>query len=208
MRHHDRGPNGQAAGPGLNELRAAESIRIGTLARLAGVSVETIRYYEARGLISTAARRPSGYREFAADTVHQVRFIGRAQSLGFSLSEIRELALLRERAWAGDATAQLRDAVSTKLRGIDARLGELQSLRNELGALMAACDAACAPDAAPSTDCPLVEALDDPRRPAAASADHRSAPIVSVGPSTPGRRPGRQRRVPASPVSESRRRVR
>jgi MerR family copper efflux transcriptional regulator len=174
-------------------------LQIGELARQTEVSVETVRFYEARGLISPSTRRASGYREFGPEVVKQVRFIGRAQALGFSLTEIKELASLREHSWAGDATAQLRSAVTSKLSGIDARLQELRSLRNELASMVAACDAACpVDDERPSAsmdvlECPLVDALE---RDASQSASPLIGKTEVVGPSKPGQRTGRQRRVP------------
>ena len=183
-------------------LPSTDRLRIGELAVLTDVSVETIRYYEARGLISASARRASGYREFPRDVVQQIHFIGRAQSLGFSLAEVKELVLLRQRAWGGDATSQLRSAVMSKMKGVDARLRELRSLRKELAGMIEACDTACEVDPtrirpdgsrSESIDCPLVDALENPENPT-----RRKAKPAVVGPS-PGRRAGRQRR----PVPES-----
>lgn len=185
---------------------AVDRLRIGELAALTSVSVETIRYYEARGLISTSSRRASGYREFSRDVVNQVHFIGRAQSLGFSLAEVKELALLRKRTWSGDAPAQLRAAVVSKLKALDERLRELRSLRKELAVLVAACDASC--QAAPeqkrsdgsltrrsdSAECSLVDALENDGKPPTKS----KVKSAVAGPS-PGRRAGRPRR----PVPES-----
>jgi DNA-binding transcriptional MerR regulator len=66
-------------------------LKIGEVARRGGVNLETIRYYERERLLLKPPRLSSGYRMFPADAVHRVRFIKRAQELGFSLSEIREL---------------------------------------------------------------------------------------------------------------------
>lgn len=188
----------------------ANRLQIGEVARQTEVSVETVRFYEARGLISPSTRRASGYREFDPEVVDQVRFIGRAQALGFSLTEIRELASLRQRSWAGDATSQLRRAVASKLTGIDARLQELRALRKELANMVAACDAACSDDDDPPTagiggqECPLVDALehDASRSPVPARKQ------IVVGPSKPGQRAGRQRRVPDTRTSTTRRKSR
>jgi DNA-binding transcriptional MerR regulator len=159
----------------------AEPLRIGDLASRTDVTVEALRYYEKRGLLRPSGRLRSGYREYASNSVTLVRFIKRAQSLGFTLAEVEELVHLRERAWAGDATRRLRDAVVAKLDDIDRRARELHALRDELGNMIAACDAACpdpseldesvappggtanrpAPgDDATVLDCPLVEALE------------------------------------------------
>jgi DNA-binding transcriptional MerR regulator len=157
------------------ETTTQQARRIGDVAAQTGVTVEALRYYERRGLLRPIGRRTGGYREFPADAVHVVRFIKRAQSLGFSLGEVEELVHLRERAWTGDAPRQLRDAAVTKVRDIDRRVRELRSLRRELAALIAACDSDCpvgdetasnatglssenqTTDAFP---CPLVEAFD------------------------------------------------
>src|SRR5258708_6342742 len=71
------------------------SLTIGHLAREAGVNLETVRYYERRGLLPKPPRSASGYRLFPSDAARRLRFISRAQELGFSLKEIRELLSLR-----------------------------------------------------------------------------------------------------------------
>lgn len=141
----------------------AHRIRIGELAKLTSVTVETIRYYEKRGLIVQSERLPSGYREFPLDAVRQVQFVGRAQSLGFTLAEVEELVVLRRTAWVGDAPMKLRDAAAGKLKDIDDRVRELRELRHELAALISECDNACARQNAETLsgpDCPIVEAFD------------------------------------------------
>src|SRR3989442_10720788 len=72
-----------------------KSLTIGRLAKQAGVNVETVRFYERRGLLPKPPRSASGYRLFPAETARRLKFIRRAQELGFSLTEIRELLLLR-----------------------------------------------------------------------------------------------------------------
>jgi DNA-binding transcriptional MerR regulator len=149
-------------------------MQIGVIAARTGVTVEALRYYEKRGLVKPIARRGSGYREYAADSVRVVLFIKRAQALGFSLTEVEELVRLRERAWAGDAPRVLRDAAVSKIEDIDHRVRQLGALRSALAKLVSACDVACAVEPQPSNcacepsssttvgalPCPLVEALD------------------------------------------------
>ncbi|MBL8980596.1 MAG: MerR family transcriptional regulator [Gemmatimonadetes bacterium] len=140
------------------------TLRIGDLAARTDVTVETLRYYEKRGLLPAPGRRVSGYREYPEATVLLVRFIKRAQSLGFTLAEVEELVRLRARAWMGDAPHRLREATVAKVRDIDERLRQLRALRSELTALVAECDAACE-DRTPlgaddPRECPLVDALD------------------------------------------------
>src|SRR5207244_6106668 len=88
------------ARPGLKarpyrEVASEAAMRIGAAAELAGVNVQTLRYYERRGLLPRPPRRDSGYREFPDEAVRLVRFIKRAQDLGFSLDEVEELIRLR-----------------------------------------------------------------------------------------------------------------
>ncbi|HUF69889.1 MAG TPA: MerR family transcriptional regulator [Longimicrobiales bacterium] len=173
--------SGQAMAAGRDDGGPNEPLRIGDVAARAAVTVETLRYYERRGLVRPARRLRSGYREYTADAVGVVRFIKRAQSLGFTLAEVEELVRLRERAWSGDATHLLRDAVVAKTEDIERRMRELRALADELGDMVAACDAACPEEPADAEcdtlaaarnrvpastrlanalDCPLVEALD------------------------------------------------
>jgi MerR family mercuric resistance operon transcriptional regulator len=165
-------------------MDALEDLRIGDLADRTGVTVETLRYYERRQLLRPSKRLPSGYRVYGGDAVGVVRFVKRAQSLGFTLGEVEELVRLREQAWSGDATLLLRDAIVAKVRDVNHRMSELRALRDELDALIAACDDACAGNADAKArgeacdevvqsiasqkpisgiDCPLVEALDATR---------------------------------------------
>lgn len=139
-----------------------ETIRIGDLASQTGVSVEALRYYEQRGLVAPSGRRASGYREYPADTVRLVRFIKRAQGLGFSLAEVEELVRLRQRAWSGDAPWQLREVTVAKVQDIDRRIGELAALKGALTSLIDACDRACPVDSmrCEPLPCPLIEAFD------------------------------------------------
>jgi DNA-binding transcriptional MerR regulator len=193
------------------------ALRIGDLARSSGVTVEALRYYERLGLLRPSGRRESGYREYPPDAVRIVRFIKRAQALGFTLAEVEELVRLRERAWEGDAATLLREATVAKLRDIDRRMAELGALREELSTLIAMCDAACpVPVGTPAgngdmdscagaaecspvmpPDCPLVEALDTADGLTAADSSHGR--MNNAGdPPTPGRRErtfGRSRRT-------------
>jgi MerR family mercuric resistance operon transcriptional regulator len=147
-------------------------LRIGNVAAQTGVTVETLRYYEQRGLLRPVGRGTGGYRQYPTDAVRVVRFIKRAQSLGFSLTEIEQLVRLRERAWTGDAPRRLRDVAAAKVRDINRRVRELRALGRELTELIAACDAGCTltsesgrdasgpAAAAAAAGCPLVDAFD------------------------------------------------
>jgi DNA-binding transcriptional MerR regulator len=113
-------------------------LRTGELAERAGVNVQTLRYYERRGLLTAAARRPSGQRLYAEDAVRLLRTIKAAQRLGFTLTEIEELLAL---AGHRRATAELRRRARAKLAEIDARIDQLRRVRATLQAVLAAeCD--------------------------------------------------------------------
>jgi len=130
-------------------------MRIGQVASQAGVNIDTLRYYERRGILDEPARRPSGYREYPADTVRIIRFIRRAQDLGFTLTEIEELLELRD-ARAG-SRSQVRKLADAKLRSVDGKLSALQAMRSALYSLLQSCTCS---EGKPS--CPILDALDPP----------------------------------------------
>ncbi|MDH3474776.1 MAG: MerR family DNA-binding protein [Rhodospirillales bacterium] len=111
---------------------------IGKAAERAGVGVETVRFYERRGLIDRP-RRPAtgGFRIYPRETVERIRFIRQAQTLGFSLEEIGDLLSLRAdpRAECGAVRRRAED----KLQEVDRKLGQLQQIRRALEAVIAAC---------------------------------------------------------------------
>lgn len=113
-------------------------ITIGKLAREAGVSVETVRYYHKRGLLCQPAKPESGgYRRYAEVDIERIRFIKHVQEMGFSLAEIGELlAYMRDENCR--ATLRLMEA---KLHSIENRLVELETIRGKLKSLMSKCNA-------------------------------------------------------------------
>jgi Hg(II)-responsive transcriptional regulator len=136
-------------------------MKIGQVAALAGVNIETLRYYERRGILEEPERRPSGYREYPAETARLVRFIKRAQEVGFTLNEIEELIALRNNpARKQDA---VRGIAATKIADVDQKIRRLQAIKRALGVLVKSC--ACSQGA---VECPILDALDDddhtPRR--------------------------------------------
>src|SRR5258707_9551136 len=102
-------------------------------AREAGVNTQTLRYYERRGLLPRPPRRESGYREYSADAVRVVRFIKRAQELGFSLDEIE--ALVRLRGVRRGERHRVRAIAERKIEDIDRKIAHLQSMRGALNQL-------------------------------------------------------------------------
>ena len=110
-------------------------LRTVELADRAGVNVQTLRYYERRGLLAAPARRPSGQREYPEDTVRLLRTIKAVQRLGFTLSEIEELLTLSEHR---RGTGELHRRAQAKLAEIDARIDHLTQVRQTLLAVVAA----------------------------------------------------------------------
>jgi MerR family copper efflux transcriptional regulator len=103
-----------------------DTMRIGEVAAEANVSIQTLRYYERRGLIGKPARRRSGYREYTPDVVRLVRLIKWAQQLGFTLDEIREMTCLLQNSSGG---AGIRDRAAAKIEAVDNKIRDLQTIR-------------------------------------------------------------------------------
>jgi MerR family transcriptional regulator, copper efflux regulator len=129
-------------------------LKIGEVARQTGVSVEAIRYYERLGLIGEAPRTRSGYRRFAPGVLRRLRFIQRAQRLGFSLEQIRELLELRSSPRA--SAADVRRLAQAKLAQVESKLADLERIRQALLDVSCACSGRGA-----VSDCPILEALED-----------------------------------------------
>lgn len=130
-----------------------ETLTIGRLAQQGGVNLETIRYYERQGLLPKPPRTPAGYRMFPRDTPRRLRFIKRAQELGFSLNEIRELLSLRMKP--GAERADIRARTEAKITDIEQKIRTLQALKKTLRQLTERC-VGCGPLA----ECPILESLD------------------------------------------------
>ncbi len=130
-----------------------ESLTIGKLAKKANVNIETVRYYERRGLILEPPRRDSGYREYPLEAVARIQFIKRAQELGFSLKEISELLFLRvdPNTSCGDVKKRAED----KIIDIEEKIRTLQRMRDALNKLAMSCKGS-----GPTSECPILEAFE------------------------------------------------
>lgn len=146
----------------------SDRLRIGAVASGAGVNIQTLRYYERRGLLEAPDRTASGYREYPSETVRLIRFIKRAQDLGFTLKEIEELIALRD--GRGRKRSEVRALAEAKVRDIERKLAQLRAMQSALHTLVETC--ACR-DGRPM--CPILEALDDAREPTAAGASARGS---------------------------------
>lgn len=129
------------------------TMTIGELARRADVHVQTVRYYERRGLLPKPRRATSGYRRYTDVTLDRLRFIRRAQELGFTLTEIKDLLALRldPQTTAGDVKVR----AAAKIADVEQRIDDLQRIRQALMHLAGQCRGG----RGPVGDCPLLEAL-------------------------------------------------
>ena len=139
----------------MSGLSATEGLRRGQVAEAAGVNVQTLRYYERRGLLREPERSLGGHRLYPSETVTLLRVIKAAQRLGFTLAEVAELLEVgRHRHGHGGGDAGLQARAQAKLAEIDARLAELTLMRDTLRATLAAgCEDLIA--CAESERCPL-----------------------------------------------------
>jgi MerR family mercuric resistance operon transcriptional regulator len=115
--------------------RAKRSDTIGGLAKSAGVGVETVRYYQRRGLLPEPVRPPGEVRRYGEEDVRRLRFIRSAQAAGFTLVEIGELLALD----AADDRARARELARSRVAALDARIAELREARDALAGLATAC---------------------------------------------------------------------
>ncbi|TMB49800.1 MAG: MerR family transcriptional regulator [Deltaproteobacteria bacterium] len=123
------------------------------VAKQGGVNLETVRYYERRGLLPKPPRTATGYRAFEPDAVRRLRFIRHAQALGFSLHEIKELLALRVKA--GVSSADVRQRAQAKLVDIDEKLKTLRAMKKVLTRFTESCSGA-----GPISRCPILAALE------------------------------------------------
>jgi MerR family transcriptional regulator, copper efflux regulator len=125
---------------------------IGQVANASGVGIQTLRYYEREKLLSTAARKPSGYRLYRSEVVARLRFIRRAKDLGFSLDEIRELLRLQDEK--SRSRAKVKAIADRKIAQLDDKIRDLSRMREVLAHLSKSCSGKGAVHG-----CPIVEAL-------------------------------------------------
>jgi Hg(II)-responsive transcriptional regulator len=130
-----------------------DGFSIGELAKQANVQVETLRYYERRGLIPRPHRTVSNYRIYSSEDLQRVKFVKQAQGLGFSLNEIKKLLALRATPHA--KCADVRTYAAHKIEDIDGKIRSLARVRKTLEKLIAECSGD-----GPVTQCPILESLD------------------------------------------------
>lgn len=134
--------------------QAKNSDKIGGLARAAGVGVETVRYYQRRGLLPEPARPPGEVRRYGEEDLRRLRFIRSAQAAGFTLTEIGELIALD----ASDDRARVRELAQSRVAALDARIEELALAREALAGLANDCARKS------GGPCPILRAFDPPAK--------------------------------------------
>lgn len=128
-------------------------LKVGEVAKQAGVNLQTVHYYERRGLLPRPPRTESNYRAYPVEAVLRVRFIKRAQELGFTLKEIKELLALR--AAPRTRCADVRERAESKVHDIDDKVRTLQAMRKALTKLIGECSGSGL-----VSQCPILEAID------------------------------------------------
>lgn len=129
-------------------------LKSGDLARKSKVNTETLRYYEKEGLLPEPERTESGYRLYADEDVKRVRFIKRAQELGFSLKEIKELLALK--LDASQSASEVKRLTEQKIQDIDGKIQNLHAMKTILEDLVDACSGQGSVD-----HCPILNCLDE-----------------------------------------------
>jgi Hg(II)-responsive transcriptional regulator len=131
-----------------------DCMRTSELAGQAGVNTETLRYYERRGLLTQPPRTSGGYRDYPTTAVDLLRFIKRAQELGFTLDEVEELLHLNH--GGPDSCDAARELAESRRTDLEARIEDLQRMRDSLTELVDTCDLPRA-----DRSCPLLEAIEN-----------------------------------------------
>jgi MerR family mercuric resistance operon transcriptional regulator len=125
-------------------------LTIGKVAMAAGVNVETIRFYQRQGLLAEPPKAPGGFRYYDKEVINQVRFIKRAQTLGFTLEEVSGLLALNQY----ECCKQTHDAAVAKLRTVEERITSLNQMRTTLKQLIRQCE-----NGETDVACPIIESL-------------------------------------------------
>ena len=132
----------------------ATQLTIGQLARIVGVNIQTVRYYERLNLLAPSARRPSGYRLYSHEEERRLRFIKNAQALGFTLRKIAGLLALRVGSTA--RCGEVQKKTRAKLVQVASKVDDLQALARALNRLIRACRVG-----QPTGHCPILMSLEE-----------------------------------------------
>lgn len=135
-----------------------QGIQIGKLAKETGLSIDTIRFYQKQGLLKEPGRSEGGFRLFSSDDLRSLLFIRKAQQLGFSLAEVRELLIVRDRRT--QACSHVRDLLGQKLTAVRKKTEELQELERELQVALRKCNRELRKESVSREECcPVLEEI-------------------------------------------------
>ena len=132
-------------------------LQIGTASRRTGLSIDGIRFYQKSGLLKPPARTTAGYRMFTEAEIAELQFIARAQDLGFSLAEIKELVSLRNED--GRSCPEFPSLIRRRLQNVSEQIASLTELESELSRAKRPCDRALRAHAAMPGSCPVIERI-------------------------------------------------
>lgn len=135
-------------------MSTPETMTIGKLAKSAGVGVETVRFYERKGLLEEPSRGESGYRQYPPGTLTRLHFIRQAKELGFTLPEIQELLSLR--AKPGASCAEVQERIQAKIDNVEEKIRSLERMKRALNGMAGI----CLSGALPTSECPILDALE------------------------------------------------
>jgi Hg(II)-responsive transcriptional regulator len=140
-------------------ITTEKQFTIGRLAKQADVGIDTVRFYERRGLLPQPQRTQSGYRLYSESSINRVRFIRRAKQLGFALDEIELLLKLQDQ---GGRKAEVKAITTHKLAEIETKIADLSRMRTVLQELATECSGR-----GNVASCPIIEAISDDSKPIA-----------------------------------------
>src|SRR5262245_8438463 len=138
----------------MHGLPNNKALSIGTIARMAGVPLTTVRFYERANIVRPEGRTGANYRVYSADAIARIRFTRRAQELGFTLREVKELLALR--SGGTRSCKKVRATASAKITDIEARIRSLRRISQALAKFAHECDAQTG-----RSGCPLLEYLEE-----------------------------------------------
>jgi DNA-binding transcriptional MerR regulator len=138
-------------------MKMSQNLQIGQVAQQTGLTPDAIRFYEKEELLPKALRSTGGFRLYGGEHVEQLRFIQKAQAIGFSLGEIRELLLIQDEKV--EACSHVRDLIGQKLATVQQKMDELSQIEAQLKQALNKCDRALRKTSARHDHCPVLEMI-------------------------------------------------
>jgi DNA-binding transcriptional MerR regulator len=139
------------------EVKMAHNLQIGHVAQQTGLTVDAIRFYEKERLLPKALRSAGGFRLYGSDHIEQLRFIQKAQTIGFSLGEIRELILIQDDQV--ETCSHVRDVIRQKLATVQQKMNELAQIEGQLKEALQKCNRQLRKTSARHDRCPVLDLI-------------------------------------------------